>query len=210
MLEFCCDRTWIKTSPTSTGTAVALGSPSKSSVLMSEEWECDEATGLWYKAGDRSQPFAPDWTPVPMGAAPVVEKAYELAARLQVAGMTTISGDGFPRSRLVSPGEKYVAKDFSSVTVATRQRTRKVEDILTHGHTKVCLFWQDTRSARAWVCAMGEATVTFADDGEKATVAVCVQRLEMQDYDSHITADGHDSWKPAILERKAGAWERVC
>ena len=129
-----------------------------------------------------------------------------------MAGMTTISGEGFPRSRLVSPGEKYVAEDFSSVTVATRQHTRKVEDIMGHGHNKVCLFWQDTQSAKhsAWVCASGEATVALAADGEKATVTITVQRLEMQDYNSHITAHGYDRWKPAILERKDGAWERVC
>ncbi|CAE7462446.1 unnamed protein product [Symbiodinium natans] len=179
---------------------------------MSEEWELDEASGLWYKGADRSQPYASDWTPVPMGPEPVLEKARALAARVLVAGMTTISGEGFPRSRLVSPGEKYVAKDFSSVTVATRQRTRKVEDILTHGHSKVCLFWQDTQSDKqsAWLCAIGEASVAMSDVDDKATVTVTVQRLEMQDYGSHITANGHDSWKPAILERADGAWNRIC
>ena len=147
-----------------------------------------------------------------MGPVPVLEKARALATRVQVAGLTTISGEGFPRSRLVSPGEKYVSQDFSSVTVATRQRTRKVEDIVAHDHNKVCLFWQDTQSDQqsAWVCAVGEASVAFADDGEKATVSITVQRLEMQDYGSHITADGHDSWKPAILERQSGEWHRVC
>ena len=203
---------FVETLPKAHSRALQAQAQNTSSADMSEEWENDEATGLWYKGGDRTQPYASDWSPVPMGPVPVLEKARALATRVLVAGLTTISGEGFPRSRLVSPGEKYVAEDFSSVTVATRQRTRKVEDIVAHGHNKVCLFWQDTQSDKhsAWVCAVGEASVALADDGEKATVSITVQRLEMQDYGSHITAHGHDSWKPAILERQSGEWHRVC
>lgn len=176
--------------------------------MADADWTCDEKTGLWYKGRDRTTPYANDYSKIPFTADEILRCAKEMAVRVGTAALTTLSSEGgFPHSRLVSPG-KYISEDFSSVSVATRMHTRKVSEIREVSE-KVSLFWQD---GRGWLAVQGTARVEpGAGEGEeqKGKVQVEVHRLEMQDYTLHVTGNGFDEWRPAVLERRGEGWMKL-
>jgi hypothetical protein len=168
-------------------------------------WEQDPDTGLWWDGSDG--PYDGQWRKLPSKPEEVVPLARALALNAETAGLITISSDGFPRCRTVTVG-KYISEDFADITVATRAKTRKCEEIT--NNNKATVFWQDKTGSGAWVSAACSASVEPSDrDDGKAKVRLTTKRLEIQDYNANITGCGTDCWKPMILERVDGAWNKV-
>merc|ERR1719343_1515099 len=108
-------------------------------------WQQDPDTGLWWDGSDG--PYDSKWNKLPYTVEEVLPVARTLALGAETAGLITIASDGFPRCRTVTVG-KHIAEDFTEVTVATRAKTRKCEEI--SANNKATVFWQDKTGNGAW------------------------------------------------------------
>jgi hypothetical protein len=105
---------------------------------------------------------------------------------------------------------KYINDDFTEISIATKIYTRKVEEL--RARPEFSLLWQaDYGDTGGWVLALGKAEILPdpTQGSDKAKIVFHVERLEIQDYKLKILSDGHDMWRPVILERKDGAWVKV-
>ena len=175
----------------------------------SGDWRAD-TNGLWWKGDDG--PYDDDYKKLPIAPEEILPLAVETARTCVRASLNTVADIGgtiFPRARTVST-RKYINDDFTEISIATKIYTRKVEEL--RARPEFSLLWQaDYGDTGGWVLALGKAEILPdpTQGSDKAKIVFHVERLEIQDYKLKILSDGHDMWRPVILERKDGAWVKV-